>query len=411
MLMSKVSVIIPIYNSEKYISRCLESVLAQTLEDIEIICINDCSIDKSLDIVKDYWKKDKRIVVIDNDKNVGVTASRRRGFTYATADNICFVDADDWIENNMIESLYDIMQNNNTDCVSSGYYFEGDYISEYKDGFPEGLYNEEKMDLLRDSMIFNPNTGNVGLRAPLCTKMYRKALMEKIFQLIPDELIFAEDKMMNITGMLYANSVYILNKSFYHYIKNSESCVNTPKISYLSKVNAVYKYACSLYSNPKFTDAMRLQMEIYIMEMLYKGINSRLGFHNNNLLWVDPYYLEMIPLNSKIIIYGAGDFGKSYYRQLVRRKEFNIVGWVDPDYENLKTVKYEISSPDLINNIDYDYILLAYKGRGKAFDLKQNLIATGIDESKVLWFDQTEFYWKYAEANGFFDDYKDNVDG
>ena len=104
--MPKISVIIPVYNVEKYLSRCLDSVCSQTFNDIEIICINDCSPDNSAEILQEYAEKDKRIRIINKEKNGGLSAARNSGFAVATGEYIYFLDSDDWIELDFLEKMY-----------------------------------------------------------------------------------------------------------------------------------------------------------------------------------------------------------------------------------------------------------------------------------------------------------------
>lgn len=115
--MPKVSVVIPIYNVEKYLRKCLDSVVNQTLKDIEIICVNDCSTDNCIDIVKEYVKKDNRIKVVNNEKNLGVGLSKNIGINLSNGEYISFIDSDDYIENNYIEELYNSAVKYNADVV------------------------------------------------------------------------------------------------------------------------------------------------------------------------------------------------------------------------------------------------------------------------------------------------------
>ena len=104
--MAKVSVIVPIYNAEKYLEECLESLLNQSLADIEIICIDDKSTDRSMDILEAYQKKDNRLKVICNDRNSGASMARNKGLSIAQGKYIQFVDADDYLELTALEELY-----------------------------------------------------------------------------------------------------------------------------------------------------------------------------------------------------------------------------------------------------------------------------------------------------------------
>ncbi len=119
--MSKVSVIIPVYNVEKYLRECLDSVVNQTFKDIEIICVNDGSTDNSLDILREYEKKDNRIKVISKH-NSGYGATMNIGLETATGEYIGIVESDDFVEPNMFETLYNIAKENNLDLVRCQYY-------------------------------------------------------------------------------------------------------------------------------------------------------------------------------------------------------------------------------------------------------------------------------------------------
>lgn len=115
-----VSIVVPIYNSEKYLDKCITSLLNQTLHNIEIILVNDASPDNSIEIMKKYAAKDNRIVIIDSKVNGGPTV---KGIKKSSADYIGFVDADDWIEPTMYEDMYNATNNEAIDVVVGGYYW------------------------------------------------------------------------------------------------------------------------------------------------------------------------------------------------------------------------------------------------------------------------------------------------
>ena len=150
--MSKISIIIPIYNSEQYLASCLDSVINQTIRDIEIICVNDGSTDNSAKIIEEYAHKDNRVKVLHKE-NGGQTSSRRAGLELATSEYIGFVDSDDWIDSDMYERMLSVAEQYQTDMVSSGYYLEGNYTTKHLDGVKYGLYDEANIQNLRDNTI------------------------------------------------------------------------------------------------------------------------------------------------------------------------------------------------------------------------------------------------------------------
>ena len=115
--MVKVSVVIPVYNVEGYLEECLDSVINQTLEDIEIICINDGSTDNSLEILEEYAKKDNRIKIL-NQENQGISATRNNGLKICKGKYICFLDSDDYLELNALMETYDISEKYSLDICS-----------------------------------------------------------------------------------------------------------------------------------------------------------------------------------------------------------------------------------------------------------------------------------------------------
>ena len=116
----KISIVIPVYNSEKYIARCLDSILCQTYKDFEVICVNDGSKDNSLDILNEYKKKDKRVVVISKD-NEGIAKTRNLGIKKASGKYLMFIDNDDYIEKDYLERYIKEVENNDYDLVIGGF--------------------------------------------------------------------------------------------------------------------------------------------------------------------------------------------------------------------------------------------------------------------------------------------------
>lgn len=397
--MVKVSVVIPVYNTERYLRRCLDSVRAQTLEDLEIICVDDGSTDSSPYILREYGEKDKRIHLIYKE-NGGVVSARNAGIEAAAGRYIGFVDSDDWIEPQMYENLYLHGIESKADMVSSGYFLEGNYITVHYDDVPPGFYDDMKMDFLRENAIFNWKTREVGVRGSLCCKLFLAEPLKRIHAQIPDKLSMSEDKMCVLSYLLDSDRVYIMKEAFYHYIIHEDSAVHTPNPRYLEAVNAVYQYIIRLYDHPAFTKAMRTQAELYITEMLYKGINSRMGFENQNLLWLDSYWLEKMPQDFRVVLYGAGELGEAYRRQMRFRKDLVFEACVDAAWEKLTGAAMQVCPPERLLELEYDAVVITIKNPQKAQEVKSSLVALGISEEKIRWYEQKEIFWKYAEVNG-----------
>lgn len=388
----KVSVIIPIYNTEKYLVACLESVLSQTLRDIEIVCVNDGSTDGSLQILQEFAAKDCRVKIIQKE-NGGLVSARKAGVMVASGEYVGYVDSDDYVEANMYEILYAAAKEYQVDMVTCGYYLEGNYTTEHHDTVNAGLYERDFMGNLRENTIYSMEKYETGLRGALWCKLFRREILTDVQMQIPESISIAEDKMCLLHYILHCESVYIMKEALYHWCIHQESMSHKANLNYLVCVNEVYKYLCDLYEHENFTDKMRTQAEIYITELLILGINSRMGFQHSNLLRIDPYWLDTLPKNARVVIYGGGDVGEQYLRQLRSRTDVKCV----------KYLGFEMPGAEQLQVIEFDFVLIAIKNPGKAEKIKEQFEALGVRTEHILWFSQPEVYWKYAKAEGLLD--------
>lgn len=397
--MVKVSIIIPVYNTEIYLRECLDSMVNQTLREMEMICVDDGSTDGSPAILDEYAEKYANIKVI-HQENAGMVAARKCGEAEACGEYVGYMDSDDWAEPDMYEQLYTCAVIHKADLVTSGYYMEGNYTSELLDGVDGGMYHGEDMQKLRENMIYDMKRKAAGLRGSRCCKLFSRELLQKIPVPVPNDISLSEDKMQVLACILECRSAYVIKKAYYHYRINPASSTHSADPSYLLRVNSVYQYMRKLFPHPNFTSSMRMQAELYIMEMLILGINTRLGFETRNLLWFDPYWLEEIPAGARIVLYGAGEAGRKCRTQLLAKGCHTYVGCVDFEYARLKDDVLQIKSPAALEEIDYDFIVITIKNPVKAVQIREALEEQGVEPGRILWFEQRELFWRYAEAEG-----------
>ena len=222
---TKVSVIIPVYNIEKYIKRCLDSVLNQTYSNLEVICVNDGSTDSSLEILKEYEKKDGRIKVVSKE-NKGVSAARNLGIKEATGEYITFIDGDDFVELNMIQDMVNILEENDADIVKCAYV--KDYIYKQipynlKLGKEISIYENESMpdlySLFLDKYILNS----------MCCQLVNAKIIKDNNIFVNTEYVYGEDARFNYELYSFANKVILVDKTYYHYFYNDNSATTIKK--------------------------------------------------------------------------------------------------------------------------------------------------------------------------------------
>lgn len=223
--MPKVSVIIPVHNTEKFIEKCLDSVCNQTLSDIEIICINDASTDNSLEILKRYAAKDDRIKVVNFEENKGAAAARNTGIDAATGEYIGFVDSDDFIDAEFYEKLYNKAVDENADVAKGNIY---DYNGET--GVVELTDFYDMNDKIRENKFY--------FHYGFTSAIYKTEFIKNNCIHFPIDLIYFEDPYFSIMALLKYNTLVIVDDAKYYYTINPDSVsknVNTEKIKDLIK--------------------------------------------------------------------------------------------------------------------------------------------------------------------------------
>ncbi|MDD4066600.1 MAG: glycosyltransferase [Clostridia bacterium] len=229
----KISIIIPVYNAEKYVKRCLESIVNQTYTNLEIICINDGSKDNSLQIINEYKKKDNRIIVIDK-VNQGVSEARNDGIKLSSGEYIVFVDADDFIELSMISALYDIMKKNNVDVVKTSYNIVLDnnkcirYI--YDDEFANKILLRNDAINVFKQFFFDGIT--------IWGTLYRKSLIDSIDK-FDKNFVYGEDVIFFLNVLLNVKNIYFLNGHLYNYVYNKDGACFNVKNYEINKQNFI----------------------------------------------------------------------------------------------------------------------------------------------------------------------------
>lgn len=212
----KISIIIPVYNTELFLNKCIDSVLNQTYKNIEIICINDGSTDKSLEILENY--KDERIRIISIE-NHGVSYARNLALDTITGDYVAFVDSDDYVEEDFCKNLLDTLTKNNADLSYCGHATrtrEGEKLRQWT---PSLLTSNTPVD---DRL-------NITKFLVVTKKLFKKSIIDKFHIRFNIELHYAEDSLFLVQYLTHCKSVNGISKVLYNDIVNSKSLCRNPK--------------------------------------------------------------------------------------------------------------------------------------------------------------------------------------
>ena len=223
-----ISIIIPVYNTEKYLKKCLDSVITQTYKNLEIICINDGSTDSSLKILKKYAKSDKRIKVI-NQENKGVSITRNIGIENATGEWITFIDSDDYISPELYQSFTEALNNSEPFNI---YVFNGVKLAENDNPEDKNLtkffymsnWNFHENNLYTFIDCKNPFYGNLSV----WNKIFNTEFINNNNIRFKENSIF-EDQLFSIESMIKTDKLYLDNKIFYYYVQHGNSTMHNLK--------------------------------------------------------------------------------------------------------------------------------------------------------------------------------------
>lgn len=230
---SKISVIVPVYNAGAYIEVCLDNLIGQTYRNMEILCVNDGSIDNSFAILQDYSRRDSRIHLI-NKENEGVSQARNDALKQASGEFVMFVDADDWIDPETCETVLSSAVEEQADIVMWSYCSETESRSSRKVIYPEKrIFNdtEVKMQLHRRFVgVLNEELARPELADALCPvwgKLYRRELLVGIEFVDLKEIGTYEDGFFNLEVFGRARKVVYLPEYFYHYRRSTTESVTS----------------------------------------------------------------------------------------------------------------------------------------------------------------------------------------
>ena len=300
----KVSVIIPIYNAMQYLHRTISSILSQSFQDFEIICINDNSTDNSSEVLKEFSSKDKRIKIINNVKNVGSALSRNIGIDSAEGEYIYFIDADDYIDEKYLECMIDKIEKQKCDIVLnlSVQKVLNENISPY--------IHQSVPDIKQEGEFLDNITVIHNLPCFIWARMYRKAYLNKYNIRFLDAKI--DDVEFNTIANMYTENTFVFYGENYYYTNNSSSVMANAKscdcldMLHIKAYSLIFDY---MKERGKFDDRIKLFRVYPFMKVdteekfvFYKKFFEKIenDFHNNESIYneLEKYFAYSI-LNTK----------------------------------------------------------------------------------------------------------------
>ena len=429
-----ISIIMPVYNAEKYLKEAVDSVLTQDFNEFELICVDDGSEDDSLSILKEYQKKDNRIKVLRNTEEAeGAAVARNLGLSCALGKYVIFLDADDFFESNMLGTVYTHAEETGVDIVifdAWSYDNESKEVSVVpwtivKDNIPQkSVFTPDDCK----DVIFDLTGGQAW------NKLYRRSFI------IENGIRFAgnpDDQFFTFLAFACSESISVVHERFLYYRFNaprnqSEGYTTKPETGYMAtemlytelkkrNMYETYKVALAnrglataitflnymsnevcfeeLYNNLKYNYLQRWGCYDIPQEKIdqYRKVfldcitkYSAIGYLFNEYRWrrremagalLGNKLKQLIQKQGKVVVYGAGKRGKQLFSDLFKSEIAEVVLWVDKDYAR---IGYPIHNPEELKSTEYDYIVIAIECERTAKEVKNYLLQMNISEKKII---------------------------
>ena len=379
----KISIVIPIYNTEQYLDKCVDSVLNQTYKNLEVILVDDGSTDDSGKICDYYAAKDQRVVII-HQRNQGNNVARKNGVKIANGDYVGFVDSDDWIEPDMYQCMVDNIKKNNADIVSVGFYLENSNKTEiYNDEIDSNLYKigKDTNKFIESVLLGNTKSRLYSIQWNLVTKLFKRNVIS-VSQEKVNGVFYGEDMAVTFGSYYLADSISVINKPYYHYRQCNHSITHKKDVMLLSKLNEMYAYMKKLFVSKNAGCLIQQELDRYFIRTIDDVMPKVTGSEEiYNIKYLLPYKDK----GKKIVLYGAGRIGKDFYKQVINAGM--TCYWTDSNWEKIDN-SCIISVEEALKK-EFDKIVIAIKNEKIVQNVCNELKNKGVPESKIIWDIQT----------------------
>lgn len=382
-----ISVIVPIYNTEKYLDKCIMSIIDQSYNNLEILLIDDGSTDKSLNICKKYQEKDFRIKVFTQE-NHGQAAARKAGVLKAKGQLIGFVDSDDWIEEKFFQHMVMLYMEYNCDLVSTGRILEGEdgeSLKEETDCYDEGIYRN--LEEIMTTLVYDARIKGHGLTSSLWNKLFKREMLQKIVLKRDERIFWGEDLCIVLDYCVHAGSICISHNKQYHYLLRDDSVSHRKDERLLTNFFRLYVELekIAYHSENYFCLMRQIKQYVLLLDAAYMH-----GMFDLDLLSLCDWQFNYPPkvLESMIVIYGAGSCGQALYRMLSRQgKAGNVVAWIDKKGKGKeRECLHEVIEPEMLKKLVFDYVIVAVQSKEVAGKIEEELNQKYlIDREKIIW--------------------------
>lgn len=376
------SVVVPVYNVEEYLPKCIESILNQTYNQLEVILVDDGSIDNCSQICDTFAERDTRIKVI-HQENLGLVVARKAGLNIAKGEYITFVDGDDWIEQDMYLKLIKTIEQVNADFVDSGHFCNIGEFSRIDRKLERNIYKLDDYTRYKAFLSLLNLDDFIKINQNIWCKVFKDSIIKEAYAKVPDAMQYGEDVIAIVHCILKASKVAQVEEVFYHYRYREDSLSHLKSVSLIRKELSVWNYCGNIMlKNNRFIT--QNEIDCFLFRRMYTSFNYLMVHEFDVIQYYAFPQIEML-FEKEVVIYGAGNVGKDYITQISKYERCKIVCWADKQYRELHFKYREVVSVEHFLKKTFDIVLIAVEKKELAYEIKKSLIKKGVPGEKILW--------------------------
>ncbi len=374
-----ISVVVPIYMIDRYVGICIESIINQTYQNLEIILVDDGGKDRCPKICDLYAAKDSRIKVI-HKQNGGLVSARKAGLRQSNGTYVSYVDGDDWIEPGFIEGLYTAAESSDADIVCAGFTRDLFCKSEYfTNSISFGIYKGEMLKWLWQNMISYGSYYRPGISSYVWNKLFKVEVLLASQLTVDNRISIGEDGAVTYPALLNCSRVAVIENVAYHYRQREDSMLKqSAGYSFeAQKLLYLYNYMMRWASNTKTDLKIQSQVINYVLSIAIMRSGGRLPQHHFSIF-------DTVYYGKDVVIYSAGTFGQQLVNRFRETEHCNVVAWIDDDYWEYRRCCLNVDPVQSVSSLSFDYILIAAIDELVAMKVEKRLINLGVSQKKIL---------------------------
>jgi len=379
----EISVIVPIHNIEPYLPKCIDSLLAQSFTNFELILVDNGSPDNCPDICDRYASIDNRIKVIHKE-NQGLLSARKAGLEKAKGKYIAYVDGDDWVDIFYLDTLYKMAKANDSDMVVTGHFREFDGKIETIKPLFTGNFNASDIESsILPNAIYNGLFCEHNISTYVWNKLFkRELLIQHVFD-IPNDIIMGEDAAITYPYLALCEHITICDIPVYYYRQRPDSIVKSiedPEMEY-NRLSLLLVFLRKKLSPYLSKENLKSQLTNYLYSLILVRSGGLISNKLNNTIF-NPFLNTS--RNSRIVVYSSGSFGQHILSTNAKLKFFQIVRWIDIDFHSMTIDENSVQPIGAIKNNEFDFLIIATTNPTNYEQIKSNLELVGIDADKIV---------------------------